>query len=242
MELKFVKDADAGLMELKFVKDALFSGMTSNSFKLGTVLSLGWFWMRTTGCTALYRGLSMDSIDFDSVLAVSQADTKQVSPPDYLQHSDGTTYFYAVRKCNGCGRQEQTSAAAVKLSIDKDGEVAEPGPNCVFDVTSEITGNGQVELIWYYCPIAQGEKPARFNIYYDFGTGQIDYENPAAVIDYIGRRFYSCKKTLPQTGAYLFVIRAVGLSGSENLCFRRLRIQMEQGDICAAKVLNVERI
>ena len=58
-------------MELKFLREALYNGMTANAFKLGTVLTGGWFWMRIGGCSVLYRGPGMSEINFDDLLAVS---------------------------------------------------------------------------------------------------------------------------------------------------------------------------
>ena len=53
-------------METKFLKAALFGGMTADAFKLGTVLSLGWFWLRTAGCHIIYRG--QDGVfDYDAL-------------------------------------------------------------------------------------------------------------------------------------------------------------------------------
>jgi hypothetical protein len=114
-------------METRFLKDALFSGMTSNAYKLGTVLSLGWFWMRTAGCSTLYRGPSMEKVDFDNLLVVAELNADTISPPDYLPHDNGSTYFYIVRRVNGCGYQEHTLSAAVRVSLDTEGNLAEPG-------------------------------------------------------------------------------------------------------------------
>ena len=72
-------------MDSAFYKDALFAGMTTNAFKLGTVLHLGWFWPRLNGCSLLYRGDSIETIDFDKIIAVGNSDASEIQPPDYLQ-------------------------------------------------------------------------------------------------------------------------------------------------------------
>ena len=74
-------------MEERWLKEALFSGHTAKASKLGTVLTLGWFWVRVHGCTVLYRGVSMDEIDFSNVLAVTEIDSDQIQPPSYISHS-----------------------------------------------------------------------------------------------------------------------------------------------------------
>jgi len=150
---------------ISWLREALFNGMTANAFKLGTTLSLGWFWARIAGCSALYRGCNMEEIDFSNILAVTELDSCEISPPGYITHSSGETYFYIIRRFNSCGYQEQTTAAAIKFSIDSNGEPAEPKPNKVFDSISELKDCNKVRLVWFYCPIEQKSKPACFNIY-----------------------------------------------------------------------------
>lgn len=229
-------------METHFLKDALFSGMTSNAHKTGTVLSMGWFWMRIAGCSALYRGPSMESIDFDNLLAVTGLNADTISPPNYLPHNNGSTYFYVIRRVNGCGYQERTIAAAVKVSIDAEGNLAESQPNKVFAWRIEQTEGDKVQLLWYYCPIEQKSGPARFKVYYDSGTGQIDYENPIATIDYKGRRFYSYLANELDAGRYLFAVRAEDADGVTNSTSASLKIQLNTKAPDATDLLGAEAV
>jgi hypothetical protein len=87
-------------METKWLKEALFTGMTANAFKLSTTLNLGWFWPRVAGCSLLYRGGSMETIDFDNILAVGALYTGQIQTPEYLAHTNNTTHFYVIRRAN----------------------------------------------------------------------------------------------------------------------------------------------
>ena len=77
-------------MDRGWLREALFAGMSANAFKLGTVLTCGWFWPRIDGCSVLYRGDRMDIIDFSNVLAVAEVDASQISPPNYVQHNSNT--------------------------------------------------------------------------------------------------------------------------------------------------------
>jgi hypothetical protein len=221
--------------------DALFNGMTVNAFKLGTVLSLGWFWIRTNGCSVLYRGKSLDGIDFANILAVTETDDFETSPAAHISHNNDTTYFYIVRRFNGCGQQEYTLAATAKVSIDSNGELAEPGPNKVFDSVSGFGGN-KIRLVWYYCPIRQESTPVRFNIYYDNRSGQIDYQNPLARIDYKGRKFYSFQSDILEAGNYLFAIKAEDADGIENLSSAQLKIQLNPKAPCSIGILRAEAV
>ncbi len=133
-------------MEIKFLKDALFSGMTANAFKLGTALTLGWFWQRVSGCSVLYRGLSMETIDPDNMLAVAEIKAIKIYVPDYANHTSNTAYFYVVRRVNSCGNLEYTMAAAVKVIIDADGNLAPGRPNNIFKVKTCQIADNKVEL------------------------------------------------------------------------------------------------
>ncbi len=229
-------------IESNWKREALFNGMTANAFKLGTTLSLGWFWVRVAGCSVLYRGSSMGEIDFVNILAVSEQDAREISPPSYISHNSGSTYFYVVRRFNNCGYQERTLAASVKVSIESNGELAEPQPNKVFDSGAELVDGNKILLVWYYCPLEQKSQPMCFNVYYDGRTGQINYENPLAIIGYKGRKFYRYQCGALEAGRYLFAIRTEDASGIENSSLARLRIQFDPTNPAAIDILSVEGV
>ncbi len=229
-------------METKWLKEALFVGMTANAFKLGTVLTLGWFWARVAGCSLLYRGSSMEAIDFENILAVAEADAGTISPPSYVQHNSSTSYFYVIRRSNNCGAEERTLAAAVEVSIDANGDLAKPQPNNVCEIRARQVDGNKIQLIWYYCPIEQQSAPVYFKVYYDAGTGQIDYENPIATIRYAGQRFYSYQSGPLDTGKYLFTVRAEDTAGTENYSLARIKIQLDATSPDPIDVLSAEAI
>jgi hypothetical protein len=230
------------VIEKNWLTEALFNGMTANAFKLGTTLSLGWFWVRVAGCSVLYRGSSMGEIDFVNILAVAEQDACEISPPSYISHNSGSTYFYVVRRFNNCGYQECTLAASVKVSIESNGELAEPQPNKVFDLGAELVDGNKIQLVWYYCPLEQKSQPMCFNVYYDGRTGQINYENPLAMIGYKGRKFYTCQCGALEAGRYLFAIRTEDVSGIENSSLARLRIQFVPTNPDAIDILSAEGV
>ena len=229
-------------IERNWLREALFNGMTANAYKLGTTLSLGWFWVRVAGCSVLYRGSDMDEIDFVNILAVTEQDACEISPPSYISHNSDSTYFYVVRRFNNCGYQECTLAASVKVSIESNGELAEPQPNKVFDSGAELVDGNKIQLVWYYCPLEQKSQPMCFNVYYDGRTGQIDYENPLATIEYQGRKFYSYQSSALEAGKYLFAIRAEDAGGIENSSLARLRIQFDSTNPDVIDILSVEGV
>jgi hypothetical protein len=184
----------------------------------------------------------MGEIDFVNILAVSEQDACEISPPSYISHNSGSTYFYVVRRFNNCGYQERTLAAAVRISIESNGELAEPQPNKVFDSGAEHADGNKIWFVWFYCPIEQKSQPVCFNIYYDGRTGQIDYENPLATIGYKGRKFYSFQSSTLEAGKYLFAIRAEDVSGIENSSLTRLRIQLDTASPNAVDIIRAEAV
>lgn len=225
-----------------WLEEALFAGMTANAFKLGTTLSLGWFWMRVEGCSALYRGGSMSCIDFESILSVGNPDAGFISPPGCVRHDSSSTYFYVVRRFNRCGVREDTLAGAVKVSIDANGDLAAPQPNNIFDSTAAAAESDKVRLTWFYSPLEQKSGPMRFNIYCDSRTGEIDYESPIAVVSHKGRRFYSYESGALSAGRYLFAIRAQDIDGAENGSLGLLRIQVSAASPDAIDIVSVEAV
>jgi len=229
-------------LELNWLTDALFNGMTANAFKLGTTLSLGWFWVRLNGCSALYRGVSMEQVDFLNILALAEQDAVAISPPSYLAHEPDSTYFYIVRRFNSCGCQELTLAAAAKVSLDANGELEKSRPNNIFSSMAEQVAGIKVRLTWFYCQLEQQSQPVRFNIYHDGRTGQIDYENPLATISYQGQRFYTCQSDTLDAGRYLFAIRAEDTDGIENSPSAKLSIQIKPENPDPIEILSAESV
>jgi len=223
-----------------WLRGALFNGMTANAFKLGTTLNLGWFWARIDGCSALYRGNSMELIDFANILTVAEQNADVISPPDYLPHNNSSTYFYVIRRFNHCGYQENTLAAAAKVSIDASGELIKPQPNKVFALRAEQTAGNRIRLTWFYCCLEQNSPPVCFNVYYDNRTGQIDYNNTLVKIIYQGRKFYSYQSDTLEAGKYLFAIRAEDSVGIESSSTAQLSVQLDAAKVEPIDIVSAE--
>ncbi len=229
-------------IERSWLREALFNGMAANAFKLGTTLSLGWFWVRVAGCSVLYRGPSMERIDFTNILTVAEQNACEISPPSYIPHNSSSTYFYVIRRFSNCGYQELTLTAAAKVSIDANGELEKPQPSNIFSSKAEQVNGNKIQLVWFYCPLEQKSQPVCFNVYYDGGMGQIDYENPLAKISYERRRFYSYQSGALGAGGYLFTIRAEDADGVENSSSAQLKIQLDTTNPDAIDILSTETV
>jgi hypothetical protein len=241
--LKSIRGEESSLeIERNWLREALFNGMTANAFKLGTTLSLGWFWVRVAGCSVLYRGPSMERIDFTNILIVVEQNACEISPPSYIPHNNSSIYFYVIRRFSNCGYQELTLTAAAKVSIDASGELEKPQPNNIFSSKAEQVDGNKIQLVWFYCPLKQKSQPVCFNVYYDGGMGQIDYENPLAKISYEGRRFYSYQSGALGAGGYLFTIMAEDADGVENSSSAQLKIQLDTTNPDAIDILSTETV
>jgi hypothetical protein len=207
------------------MREALFAGQTANGFKLGTATTLGWFWTRVGGCRIVYRGGSMEGIDFENVLAAAEPNADEISLPSYLSNEAGEVYFYVVRCSNGCGDIERTLRAAAKVAIDDDGKLGKGRPNGVFGLRAEQEQDGKVEIAWHYCPMEQESGPVEMRIYGDNGTGEIDYQNPIAKMKYKGRRVYKHRIETAENGRYRFALRAADTNGNE--CESKQEVEVE---------------
>jgi hypothetical protein len=232
----------AGSLEIDrpWLREAIFNCVSANAFKLGVALSGGWFWVRLTGCTTLYRGADMQQVDFANILAVAGQNACEIQPPSYLPHNSNSTYFYVVRRFNNCGYMECTLGAAVKVSIANDGELTRPQPNNIFCLKTEQTAGSKIRLVWFYCPLEQKSKPVRFKIYWDSRTGQVNYDNPLATINYQGRKYYNYETITLEVGRYLFTIRAEDAHGIENNSLAQSRIDLHTGSPEPIAILSAE--
>ncbi len=136
--------------------------------------------------------------------------------------------------------QEHTLAAAAKVSLNAEGELDKPQPNKIFTARIEQVDTDKVLLTWFYCPLEQSSQPVCFNIYYDNRTGQINYENPLAVISYQGQKFYSYESGSLETGKYLFTIRAEDTEGNMKSPSAYLAIELDDKGPDAIHVLLAE--
>ncbi len=228
-------------MDAKFF-DSLFEGDSANGVKLGLGLTGGDFWSRLAGCQNLYRGASGFDIDFDTILTAGDIDEASITVPSFAGHQADSSYVYVLRRTNGCGDEEWTFGAAVKVGFDASGDLVSPACNDVFSLTAEQIEGLKVRLVWYYCPLGEGVTCDSFNIYWDNGTGEIDYETVLCSVGYAGRGYYGFETGVLSEGKYQFCVRGVMKDGQENEHLGKVQIQIRDALPAAVEVLKVQAI
>lgn len=225
-------------MQPVWLKEALFAGQTAVGHKLATSLGLGWFWSRINGCRIVYRGRSIEGID--EVVAIAEADASEITLPSYLSHEPGEIWFYVVRCANRCGRVERTLHAAVKVAIDGEGKLDGGKPNDVFGLAAGQKRDGNIEVVWHYCPIEQESPPAELRVYFNDGTREVDYQNLVATLEYRGRRFYRYKSEQPGQGRYAFSVRAADAKGNEHKSMKTIAVEVVERQPEMIEIVDVE--
>ncbi len=227
-------------MDAKFF-DSLFEGDSTSGVKLCMGLTGGDFWARVAGCQNLYRGGSVEAVDFDIILAVTDADEDFIVLTA-VQHAASTVYFYVLRRANCCGDEEQSLTASAKAAFDSQGDLIGEGCNRIFTVKAEQFAGPMVRFMWYYSPVEQVQRCVSFKVYGDNGSGQIDYENEVCVVDYVGARFYSYESGVLSTGRYLFCVKAVSSDGLESGISGVIEIQVCDSAPSGVKILHAQAV
>ena len=167
-------------MEIRFLRAALFAGRTATAVRLGTVLTLGRFWVRDSCCHAVYRG--QDGImDYDNVQAVMEIDDSQVSIPAQALPA-GTIWHFVRRQLSDCGLESADSDAAI-VTIDSGGDMNALTPNAPVSLQADQVAGGKIKLRWRYSPVGEEISPTGFNIYMDSGSG-FDFDTADATVAY----------------------------------------------------------
>jgi len=195
---------------------------------LGLGLTWGRFWSRRRGCCNLYRCCGhVDDVDYEDIRAVGPSEGK-MELIGSLVYDPNTDYFYAVRRVSGSGKQEQGTQAVVKLSLDEDVKVKGDRPNGVFGLAAHAVGGGRIKLYWWYWCLGQEVEPRSFKVYGNNGSGEIDYEQELAEVDYAGSRLYNYVSSAGEDSkVYRFSVRAVGDDGVDDGSLAFVEVRMD---------------
>jgi len=196
---------------------SLTEGDFGNGLFLRQSLAEGEFWTLPGGCVAVYRGEdSVAKIDYERIAAVG-FDQGLLQLAASFQHAPDSETFYAARQISGTGKQELNSGVLVRLELDAQGKLRPAKPNVVQRLWAWQIQGGRIRFSWWYWPLGQEAEPTRFYVYRNDYSGQVDYENPMAQINYNGRYFHFYETEPLEAGkAYLFGVRAVTEEGVDD--------------------------
>ena len=199
-------------MEIRFLKEALFAGRTATAIRLGTILTLGRFWVRTSRCYTVYRG--QDGVmDYDIAQAVMQSDDSDVTVPGQALPA-GTIWHFVRRQVSDCGLESADSDAVI-LTIDSDGDMIGLTPNAPASLEAEQVAGGKIKVRWRYGRVAEEISPTGFNIYIDSGSG-FDFDTADATVAYSlsgNGEFEWESDALDDGHSYRFCVRSYAISG-----------------------------
>ncbi len=198
-------------METKFF-DSLHNGDSANGVALCMGITDGDFWAMVGGAQVLYKGQSIDDVDFERIEDAANVNEKF----SIAGGGASSRTYYIVRRVNCCGYEEKTVNAVIRVEFDSLGNLVENGCNKIIDVSAQQIDNGKIKLRWFYQVINQSKKIKSFSIFTDNGTGTIDYQTPIASVEYAGRKFYQFVTDVLTGDYYRFCIRAVAQDDSEN--------------------------
>jgi hypothetical protein len=198
-------------MDMKFF-DSLCGGDSVKGVKLCLGLTEGDFWARQAGVQILYKGQSIDDVDFYDFHDVSnvhgQFELAGGQPLSRL--------FFVVRRTNCCGIEDKTINAALRVDFDSQGNLIQNGCNKIIDVSAQQVEGDKVKLMWFYHGINQSKMICKFQIYSDGGSGTIDFQNSIGTVEYTGRKFYQFLTPELNHDCYRFCIRAAAKETAGN--------------------------
>ena len=91
-------------------------------------------------------------MDFENSSTVAEIDSETISLPEYFSIDNNSSFVYAVRRANGCGQLEYTLSAAVRVTIDSNGNMVADRVSRIFAIVAEQIADCKAELSWYYLP------------------------------------------------------------------------------------------
>ena len=199
-------------MDAKFFS-SIYEGDSANGMLLGMGLTGGDFWPRVKGCQNLYRGVLPGNVDNCHLIDIADIGVSSIALNDTIEHAPSAKYLYVLRRANHCGQEEKSSAAVKVVGFDSEGSLLPFKSNNVSSPNAKQVGRNTIKLSWEYCSVNQQVKCGGFDVYYDRGTGVVDYSQPIASVVYYGAGMYQVLIEVSSAIEYRFVVRSKSVKG-----------------------------
>lgn len=169
----------------------------------------------------IYSNGGSGYIDYDTVVAT-------VSHPTVTWTSGAISssgiYNYGVRAVDSGNKEEFNTDVIVSVDIIGPPITEQPDvPNEPTGLTATATGGGKITVAWVYNDREEDATPTKFNVYYDNGTGNVDYNTPLTSVNYStgtqdGRHlaFSYLTAALTDTTTYIFGVRSSTATDEED--------------------------
>lgn len=229
-------------MDAKFCT-GLFEGDNPNGVKLSMGITGGDFWARISGCKNVYRGDADDGseeIDFSKVLAVCDIEGSSIGITAVVHEAD-KSYLYAVRSVNCAGVEEQSLGALEKVSIDDNGAVNKKTCNGVAHVQVEQANGARARVSWQYSPINEEARCAKFLVFSNNGSGEIDFGQIIGTINHTNSKMYCWESSDLILGKWLFCVTAETIEGYGQIS-PEVTVDIDSKSIAGVEIANVEVI
>ncbi len=157
----------------------------------------------------IYKGIGgVESIDWSSPVACLRQDQTLAILKTTL--TAGRRHIYAARAVSEAGIEENGILATTFIEIDGQGTMLPPPLSAPFELTAAMQSDGSL-LVSFSHETGGGEnEPESFELLSDFGTGEIDTENPAATLSDIssGQSDFEILVVTPTLPA-MFAVRGI---------------------------------
>jgi len=125
-------------------------------------------------------------------------------------------YRFGVRAYDASAQEEQNIDVWIDVTVDA-GDLAMV-PNAPSGLAAQAIAGGVIRLSWRYnttIPAAEGAACDEFHVYYDNGTGTVNYGSSIGTVDNTGGIMTFDSGALSHGTTYKFGVRSVAASGAE---------------------------
>ncbi len=160
------------------------------------------------GCN-IYKGVGgIESVDWSSPVACLRHDQNQATLKTTL--ASGHRHVYAARAVSTAGIEEKGTLAATFIEVDEQGAAMPPPLSAPLELSAAAQTDGSLLVSFSYETGAGESEPESFELLSDFGTGEINPDNPVAVLSDISADQMEFEISVPSpTLPAIFAVRAV---------------------------------
>jgi hypothetical protein len=197
--------------------DPIHRGWTPAGIANGVCATAGFFFPRVRGGYNLRRAVDSVPDESDLIVGAAGADDQSIFTFNWVTHQASTHYGYRLTVISGGGVENFDDELIVRTEFDQNGDWVGLRPNSPGDLRVAPSASGKFVLRWTYTPQGQQAEPSTFRIYNNGVSGEIDFDNVVATVDYrMGSLHYSYESAAYEHGTCVkWAVRAASSAGVE---------------------------